>query len=115
MCIRDRFLFFAIGKPIALVLAGVAIHGICFDFFFAAGFINADVIAPEGLTATAQQLYGFMVYGLGMFIGSLVAGWLNQMFTKGNDEEAVTNWRMFWAIPCVVVTIAAALFWFSLK
>jgi len=56
-----RFLFFAIGKPIALVLAGVAIHGICFDFFFAAGFINADVIAPEGLTATAQQLYGFMV------------------------------------------------------
>lgn len=110
-----RFLFFSIGKPIALVLAGVAIHGICFDFFFAAGFINADIIAPEGLTATAQQLYGFMVYGLGMFIGSLVAGWLNQMYTTGEDEKAVTNWRMFWAIPCVVVAISAALFWFSLK
>jgi len=49
-----------------------------------------------------------------MFIGSLVAGWLNQMYTTGEDEEAVTNWRMFWAIPCVVVAIAAALFWFSL-
>lgn len=112
-----RFLFFSIGKPIALILMGVAIHGVCFDFFFAAGFINADVIAPEGLTATAQQLYGFLVYGLGMFIGSLFAGWLNQMFTKEgeNEEDAVTNWRMFWAVPFVVVAIAAAMFWFSLK
>ncbi len=112
-----RFLFFSIGKPIALILLGVAIHGVCFDFFFAAGFINADVIAPEGLTATAQQLYGFLVYGLGMFIGSLFAGWLNQMFTKEgeNEQDSETNWRMFWAVPFIVVAISAALFWFSLK
>lgn len=115
-----RFLLFSIGKPIGLVLLGVAIHGICFDFFFAAGFINADVIAPKELTATAQQLYGFMVYGLGMFIGSLFAGWLNQFVTKEvNDgdskEETVTNWGLFWAVPCVVVAIAAVLFWFSIE
>jgi len=112
-----RFLLFAIGKPIGLVLMGVAIHGICFDFFFAAGFINADVIAPEGLTATAQQLYGFMVYGLGMFIGSLAAGWLNQMFTKTGETESetVTNWRLFWLIPFVVVAISAVWFWMSLE
>jgi nucleoside transporter len=111
-----RFLLFSIGKPIGLVLAGVAIHGICFDFFFAAGFINANSIAPEGLTATAQQFYGFMVYGLGMFLGSLIAGWLNQLFTKPgeNAEESVTNWRMFWMIPFVAVAISAVWFWMSL-
>jgi MFS family permease len=114
-----RFALFSIGKPLALILLGVAIHGICFDFFFAAGFINADKIAPEGLTATAQQLYGFLVYGLGMFLGSLGAGWLNQKFTvvqtpkteEVTEAEAVTNWRMFWLIPFVIVAISAVLFW----
>ncbi len=114
-----RFGLFAIGRPLALVLAGIAIHGICFDFFFAAGFINADVIAPEGLTATAQTFYGFLVYGLGMYIGSEGSGWLNQYFSKTTvddegKEQVVTNWRGFWAIPCVILSIAAVLFWLSI-
>ncbi len=118
-----RFAFFSIGKPLALILLGVAIHGICFDFFFAAGFINADRIAPEGLTATAQQLYGFLVYGMGMFLGSLGAGWLNQSLTETIDAdqvstagpestEGITRWRIFWLIPCLIVAVAALLFWF---
>lgn len=111
-----RFGLFSLGKPLALILLGVAIHGICFDFFFAAGFINADRISPEGLTATAQQLYGFLVYGLGMFLGSLGAGWLNQRFTtmekdEEGREEAVTNWRLFWIIPFAIVAVSAVLFW----
>ncbi len=77
-----RFGLFAIGKPLPLLLLGVAIHGICFDFFFAAGMINTAEIAPGHLTATAQQLYGFLVYGLGMYLGSEASGWLNQFFTK---------------------------------
>ncbi len=114
-----RFGLFAIGHPLPLVLFGIAIHGICFDFFFAAGFINADRIAPEGLTATAQTLYGFLVYGLGMYLGSEGSGWLNQYFSKtvtGEDgsEETVTNWRAFWLIPCVIIAIGAGLFWLSI-
>lgn len=110
-----RFGFFAIGKPIALVLMGIAVHGICFDFFFAAGFINADIIAPDHLTATAQTLYGFLVYGLGMYLGSEASGWLNQRLSKTEtnsegEEETVTNWRTFWAIPFVLVGVAALLF-----
>jgi cyanate permease len=115
-----RFLFFAIGKPLALILLGVAIHGICFDFFFAAGFINANSIAPAGLTATAQQLYGFLVYGLGMFLGSIGAGWLNERFTtiqkdaEGNDV-ATTRWSLFWLVPAVIVGASAALFWYRVS
>ena len=110
-----RFGLFSIGKPIALVLFGIAIHGICFDFFFAAGFINADIIAPEGLTATAQTLYGFLVYGLGMYLGSELSGRLNQYFSKtvtndAGEEETVTNWKSFWIGPCMIVTISALIF-----
>lgn len=110
-----RFGLFAIGKPLPMVLFGIAIHGICFDFFFAAGFINANILAPESLTATAQALYGFLVYGLGMYLGSEGSGWLNQYFSKtetneDGSSEIVTNWRAFWGIPCAIVLVAAVLF-----
>lgn len=110
-----RFGLFAIGKPLPMVLFGIAIHGICFDFFFAAGFINADIIAPKGLTATAQNLYGFLVYGLGMYVGSEASGWLNEKLTRKEGETDVTNWRKFWALPCVIMTIATILFGLSIS
>ena len=115
-----RFGCFAIGKPLPMVLFGIAIHGICFDFFFAAGFINAELISPKSMTATAQTLYGFLVYGLGMYLGSEGAGWLNQHFTrteKGKDgkEVEVTNWRGFWTVPFVIMAIGAVLFFISMK
>lgn len=108
-----RFALFAAGRPLPLVLVGIAIHGICFDFFFAAGFINAEVISPKGLTATAQTLYGFLVYGLGMYLGSELSGWLNQHYTTTEDGEEKTRWRPFWLIPCVIVSIAAVVFFVS--
>ncbi len=40
-------------------------HGFCFDFFFAAGFIHVDNTAPKDLRASAQSLLGVLVYGLG--------------------------------------------------
>ncbi len=110
-----RFALFSMGKPLGLVLVGVAIHGICFDFFFGAGFYNANLIAPEELTNTAQAFYGFLVYGLGMFIGSEGGGWLNQRFSKatGEGDEVKTNWGPFWGIPCLIVTACAVIFAFS--
>lgn len=115
-----RFGLFAIGRPLPLLFLGVAIHGICFDFFFAAGMINTAEIAPDHLTATAQQLYGFLAYGLGMYLGSEASGWLNQYFTKqetnvDGEAELVTNWRAFWIVPCVLIGICCVLFWLTTR
>ena len=112
-----RFGLFSMGK-LALILFGVAIHGICFDFFFAAGMMNTELMAPDGLTATAQQLYGWLVYGLGMYLGAEAAGWLNQFVTKQQTPESgettsETRWGLFWIIPCVIVAICAVLFWLN--
>ncbi|MEO8270727.1 MAG: MFS transporter, partial [Aureliella sp.] len=113
-----RFGLFAIGKPLPMVLFGVAIHGICFDFFFAAGMVNANLIAPDSLKATAQSVYGFLVYGVGMYVGSELSGWLNQYFSKpttadDGTPDTATNWRAFWAIPGVCVAVCAGLFFMS--
>ena len=113
-----RFGLFSIGRPLVLILCGVAIHGICFDFFFAAGMMNTELMAPAGLTATAQQLYGWLVYGLGMYLGAEGAGWLNQFVTKqettqSGETETVTRWGVFWFIPSVIIGICAVLFWLT--
>lgn len=113
-----RFGLFAIGRPLALVVLGIALHGICFDFFFVAGFNKTNDIAPEGLTATAQTLYGFLVYGLGMYLGSELSGWFNQKLSRTEvvaegQPETVTRWSVFWGVPFIIVAIAAVLFWLT--
>ena len=67
---------FAIGRPFALVVIGIALHGICFDFFFAAGFIHVEQTAPKAIQVSGQALFAVLTYGLGMWIGSEASGWL---------------------------------------
>ena len=69
-----RYGLFSVGHPFALVLIGVALHGVCFDFFLAAGFIYTDEKAPPEIRGSAQALFSFLVYGVGMWIGNLVSG-----------------------------------------
>lgn len=101
-----RYAFFAVGSPWALVLLGVALHGVCFDFFFAAGFIHVDQTAPKEIRASGQSLFGFLTYGAGMYIGSLASGYIAQAYTV----NGVTDWRGFWIVPCVGVLVSFALF-----
>ncbi len=86
-----RFGLFSIGKPLALILIGIGLHGICFDFFFVAGFIHIEQIAPEEIRNTAQNLFGFLVYGLGLFLGTELSGRLNQYCTKPASEESAAS------------------------
>ncbi|MFN0196021.1 MAG: MFS transporter [Planctomycetaceae bacterium] len=111
-----RYLFFSAEKPFALILLGVALHGICFDFFFAAGFIHVENTAPKDIQASGQSLFAVLTYGLGMWIGTEASGWLNHYFTKESRDPATgvitktTNWRMFWLVPCVGVVISLIVF-----
>jgi nucleoside transporter len=113
-----RFAIFAAQPPFALIALGIALHGICFDFFFAAGFIHTDALAPPDIKASAQSLYGVLVYGLGMWLGTEGAGWLNHSFTRETVHPATgqvtreTDWRKFWLIPFIAVTIALVVFLF---
>lgn len=109
-CWALRYLLFAHGSDsglgFALAIGGVALHGFCFDFFFAAGFIHANKEAPDDLRASAQSLLGFLVYGLGTWLGTLASGYL----AKVNKTETGTDWFGFWIVPSVVLFIALGFF-----
>lgn len=91
-----RYVLFALGAPESvqwMVLLGVALHGICYDFFFVTGQIYTDKVAPAGIRSQAQGMLVLFTLGLGMFIGAKVAGRIEQNYTpatyKALNEEAL--------------------------
>jgi hypothetical protein len=76
LCWVARYILFAVGAPdqVAwMLLLGVALHGICYDFFFVTGFIYTDKKAPKEIRGQAQSLLVFLTQGLGMFFGFRMA------------------------------------------
>jgi nucleoside transporter len=90
-----------------LVLLGVGLHGVCFDFFFAAGFIHVDNTAPRDIRASGQALFSFLTYGLGMWLGSIASGRLNDYYRLPGGG---TDWTNFWLVPSAGVLAAVAVF-----
>jgi MFS family permease len=111
-CWGLRYLCFAFGGPegagFVLVILGVVLHGFCFDFFFAAGFIHCDNEAPKDIRASAQALFSFLTYGVGMWLGSLLCGLLVGRYR--NPETKAVDWYSFWLVPAVGVLACMAVF-----
>jgi MFS family permease len=71
-CWVIRYVLFAYGAPDQItwaLLLAVALHGICYDFFFVTGFMYTDKKAPESIRGQAQSLLVFLTQGVGMFFG----------------------------------------------
>jgi hypothetical protein len=111
-----RYAIFASRGPLPLILVGLGLHGICFDFFFAAGFIHVQNTAPPDIQASGQSLFAVLTYGLGMWLGTEASGWLNQWFTRETIDShtgltiKVTDWSKFWLVPCAGVVVSLVIF-----
>jgi len=72
-----RYALFAMGAPDQvrwMILSGIVLHGICYDFFFVTGQIYTDRVAPKHIRGQAQGMLVLFTLGLGMFIGAQIAG-----------------------------------------
>jgi nucleoside transporter len=108
-----RFLLFGYGNADAsewMLYAGILLHGVCFDFFFVSGMIYTDLKAGDKIKAQAQGLISLATYGLGMLIGSLVAGYVQKMYTSGEGASAITNWTNVWLVPAAIAGVVLLLF-----
>lgn len=77
-----RYLLFAFGAPnqsTLMILLAVALHGVCYDFFFVTGFMYTDQKASKEIRGQAQSMLVFFTQGIGMFFGFWIAG---EMFAK---------------------------------
>ena len=84
-CWVARYALFAMGAPDQItwmLILGVALHGICYDFFFVTGFMYTDKKAPANVRGQAQSLLVFLTQGVGMFFGFRMAFGGNWPFTQ---------------------------------
>jgi nucleoside transporter len=113
-----RYALFAAGAPhhvLWMIVLGIALHGICYDFFFVTGFIYTDKRAPKEIRNQAQGLIVLLTYGLGLFIGAFVTGELfNRIVGTATGADALPLYQKFWIYPCafavVILVVFAALF-----
>jgi nucleoside transporter len=104
-----RYLLFAFGSPdgfaLALVL-GIALHGVCYDFFFVAGQIYADSKAGEAHRSSIQGLITLATYGAGMLIGFSTAGYIADLHV----DQGVDRWESIWTFPAAFAFVVAIVF-----
>ena len=105
-----RYLLFAYGNagPLAFMLiTGIALHGICYDFFFVSGQIYTDQQAGEKYKSAAQGLVTLATYGIGMLIGFWVAGIISDYYTTHATDSF---WQKVWMIPSIIAAVVWLLF-----
>lgn len=94
-----RYALFAYGNGSDLsfmLIIGIALHGICYDFFFVSGQIYTNSKAGEKYKSAAQGLITLATYGVGMLVGFAVAGWITDNYKM---LDGTINWQMVWIIP----------------
>jgi nucleoside transporter len=109
-----RYLLFAYGDAdgiAPMLLLGIALHGICYDFFFVSGQIYTDSKAGERYKSAAQGLITLATYGVGMLIGFEVAGRISDKYADGS----IHDWVAIWTTPAVFAAIVMVIFYIAFR
>lgn len=105
-----RYALFAYGNAGDLsfmLIIGIALHGICYDFFFVSGQIYTNSKAGEKYKSSAQGLITLATYGVGMLIGFEVAGMITDTYKAASGSF---DWKMIWIIPSGIAAVVFLLF-----
>ena len=104
-----RYVLFAYGGPDNvswMLILGIALHGICYDFFFVSGQIYTDSKAGTHYRSAAQGMITLATYGVGMLIGFSVAGAISDKF----NANGVHDWFQIWIWPAGFAAAVLVLF-----
>jgi nucleoside transporter len=104
-----RFLCFGFGNAGPgewMLFAGIILHGVCFDFFFVTGQIYTDSKAGVKIQSSAQGMITMATYGIGMWIGTLLSGYVKDHYTL----EGISQWKSIWMVPAGIAAGVLVLF-----
>ncbi len=110
-----RYVLFAYGTSGSLsfmLLIGIALHGVCYDFFFVSGQIYTNSKAGDKYKSAAQGLITLATYGVGMLIGFWVAGNITDHYKTADN---VFDYKMIWLIPSGIALAVFLIFAIAFK
>ena len=105
-----RYLLFAygdVGEKAYMLIIGILLHGICYDFFFVSGQIYTDFKAGEKVKSAAQGLITLATYGVGMLVGFWIAGKISDAFIIQTGQH---DWDTIWKFPAFFALVVFLLF-----
>ncbi len=107
------FLFGIFPESVGLIILGIALHGVCYDFFFVTGQLYVEKKAPKSLRASAQGFFNLLTYGVGMLIGNYMLGWWgDRIELDGATEQGWLDGAFsFWIMPAIAA-LGVAIFFF---
>lgn len=110
-----RYVLFAFGDAGSLgfmLIIGIALHGVCYDFFFVSGQIYTNSKAGERYKSAAQGLITLATYGIGMLLGFMIAGMITDAYKIADHQY---NYKMVWLIPAGIAFLVMLIFMFLFK
>lgn len=108
-----RYALFALGAPDSvawMIIMGIALHGICYDFFFVTGQIYVNKKASEKIRGQAQGMLVLVTYGVGMLIGAQLSGAAFNHYLSGADTLTLAQWQSFWWLPAAFAAVVMVFF-----
>jgi nucleoside transporter len=107
-----RYALFAFGNAGGeqwMLIVGIVLHGVCYDFFFVTGQIYVDSKSPRDTRAAAQGLLALVTLGLGLFVGAQISGKI--VASYATPEAAIPHeWRSIWLAPAAMAVFVMIVF-----
>ncbi|MBM3457896.1 MAG: MFS transporter [Armatimonadetes bacterium] len=102
------------GVQTALIFSAIVLHGICYDFLFIAGQLYVDEEATERNRSATQGFIAFILWGVGAFVGTLLAGQVMSRYELAPGGALLHDWSQIWLLPALgaaaVLVVFAACF-----
>jgi MFS family permease len=98
-CWLVLYVIYVAGKPKELIVASQVLHGLAYVMFMIVGQVYAAAVAPEAIRSSMQALIFAATTGVGLFLGSQLAGAVMDHFSA----EGKFQWQKIWAVPLVIM------------
>jgi nucleoside transporter len=84
------------------IFAAILLHGVCYDFLFIAGQLYVDDEANERNRGAAQGFIAFILWGIGAFVGTMLAGAVMAAHELAEPAGSIKHdWAGIWMQPAV--------------
>ncbi len=100
-----------LGFATPLIFAAILLHGVCYDFLFIAGQLYVDDEANERMRGAAQGFIAFILWGVGNFVGSTLAGRSQGFHALSQPQGGVAHdWHGIWIYPAWGAVVVLVIF-----
>ena len=94
-----------------LIYMAILFHGVCYDFLFIAGQLYVDNESTERNRGAAQGFIAFILWGVGAFVGSNIAGQVQGAHVIDPPTGSIAHdWAGIWLTPAWMAAVVLVIF-----